>query len=25
VIDAGWITKAEVCQNVPAGKVAACK
>ena len=25
VIDAGWITKAEVCQNVPAGKVAVCK
>jgi D-xylose transport system substrate-binding protein len=24
VIDAGWITKAEVCQGVPAGKVAVC-
>jgi D-xylose transport system substrate-binding protein len=24
VIDAGWITKAEVCQGVAAGKVAAC-
>jgi D-xylose transport system substrate-binding protein len=25
VIDAGWITKDEVCQGVPAGKVAVCK
>ena len=25
VITAGWITKDEVCQGVPAGKVAACK
>jgi D-xylose transport system substrate-binding protein len=25
VIDAGWITKDEACQSVPAGKVAACK
>jgi len=24
VIDAGWISKAEVCQGVPAGKVAVC-
>ena len=24
VIDAGWITKDEVCQGVPAGTVAAC-
>jgi D-xylose transport system substrate-binding protein len=24
VIDAGWITKDEVCQGVPAGKVAVC-
>ncbi|HEY4161576.1 MAG TPA: D-xylose ABC transporter substrate-binding protein [Dongiaceae bacterium] len=24
VIDAGWVTKAEVCQGVAAGKVAAC-
>ena len=24
VIDAGWITKEEVCQGVPAGKVAVC-
>jgi D-xylose transport system substrate-binding protein len=24
VIDAGWATKAAVCQGVPAGKVAAC-
>ena len=24
VVDAGWITKAELCQGVPAGKVAAC-
>jgi D-xylose transport system substrate-binding protein len=25
VIDAGWITKDEVCQGVPAGKVDVCK
>jgi D-xylose transport system substrate-binding protein len=25
VIDAGWISKDEVCQGAPAGKVAACK
>jgi len=25
VIDAGWISKDEVCQGVPAGKVAVCK
>jgi D-xylose transport system substrate-binding protein len=25
VIDAGWITKAEACQGVKAGSVAACK
>jgi D-xylose transport system substrate-binding protein len=24
VIDAGWATKAAVCQGVPAGRVAAC-
>jgi D-xylose transport system substrate-binding protein len=24
VIDAGWISKAEVCQGVPAGKVSVC-
>jgi D-xylose transport system substrate-binding protein len=24
VIDAGWVTKEEVCQGVPAGKVAVC-
>jgi D-xylose transport system substrate-binding protein len=24
VIDAKWITKDEVCQGVPAGKVAVC-
>jgi D-xylose transport system substrate-binding protein len=25
VIDAGWISKDEVCQGVAAGKVAVCK
>ena len=25
VIDAGWISKAEACQGVKAGTVAACK
>jgi D-xylose transport system substrate-binding protein len=24
VLDAGWITKADLCQGVPAGKVTAC-
>jgi D-xylose transport system substrate-binding protein len=24
VIEAGWATKAAVCQGVPAGRVAAC-
>jgi len=24
VLDAGWVTKADVCQGVAAGKVAAC-
>jgi D-xylose transport system substrate-binding protein len=24
VIDAGWITKDEVCKGVPAGKVKVC-
>jgi D-xylose transport system substrate-binding protein len=24
VIDAGWATKAAVCQGVPAGRVPAC-
>lgn len=24
VLDAGWITKADLCQGVPAGKVSAC-
>ena len=24
VLDAGWITKAKLCQDVPAGSAAAC-